>query len=378
MKILHLSSARITYRGGTEKVILELARRQSKKNQVTILQTNLYEEKVPFREVELKEGIEIITCKNDYFLKGFGYSGKFKKKLRSIWKDFDIVHIHGHGRFTSNFSLGYLYGKKPIIYSPQGFFHNKKNKLFKKIYNFLFKKRIQSATISTALTEVDYRLFRDLGVKKDSIRILPGGIDLKKFKEIDTDKINKFKKKYGLEKNTLLFVGRIHESKGLQYVLEAIEGIDCKLLIVGKDGGYKEILVKKSRELRVQNKVLFLGALDDVELVEAYFSSDIFILFSEWEGFGIVLVEAMAANLPVIASDRGSLPILIKNKQNGLIVEFKNLEKLRKAIKKLLTDKKLENKLIKNGRKTAEKYDWDIINKKVEKIYHEAIKKFRK
>ena len=74
MKILHISSARIDYPGGTEKVLWEIARRQVKKNKVTILQTNLYEEKKDFKKNEIRNNIKTITCKNDSFLGGFGYS----------------------------------------------------------------------------------------------------------------------------------------------------------------------------------------------------------------------------------------------------------------------------------------------------------------
>ena len=85
MKILHVSSARVDYPGGTEKVILEISTRQALNHEVTILQTNLYEENKKFEPVENRGDIKVITCQNDFFLGGFGYSSDFKKKLRKIF-----------------------------------------------------------------------------------------------------------------------------------------------------------------------------------------------------------------------------------------------------------------------------------------------------
>jgi len=375
MKILHVSSVPISYPGGTEKVIWELARRQAKKNKVTILQTNLYEEKKKFKRRYLKEGIEIITCKNDFFLGGFGYSREFVRKLKEIWANFDIVHVHGHGRFTSNFSLKFLHKKKPIIYSPQGFFHDKKNSFFKKMYNLIFKGRLRFATFSTGLTENDYKTFESLGIARESVRIIPCGIETEKFREVNKKNILKFKRKYGLSKKTLLYVGRIHESKGLQYVIKSIKDIDCKLLVVGYDAGFKKDLTHLIEKLDLGDKVIFTGKLGDEDLARAYFSSDAFVLFSEWEGFGIVVLEAMASGLPVIVSDRGALPTLIKNRENGLIAKFPNVKELEKQIKLLFENKKLNQKIKKSGQIFVKNFKYPKISKQYRKLYEKAIKK---
>ncbi len=377
MRILHISSVPVDYPGGTEKVIWELSKKQSVKNRTTILQTDLYESKPNFNKNQIKEGIEIITCKNNFFLGGFGYSKEFKGTLKKIWADFDIIHIHGHGRFTSNFSLKFLRGKKPLIYTPHGFFHNEKNSFFKKSHNLFFKNRLKYATFLTASTEMDYGSFNKLGISEDRIRVVPGGIEMSKFKKPSQRNILAFKKKYDLSKKTLLYVGRVHESKGLQYVVEAIKNIDCKLLIIGRDGGYVESLKKKIDILNIGDRVKFLGEVSDPVLITAYFSSEALILFSEWEGFGLVVVEAMASNLPVVVSNRGSLPFLVKNRQNGLVVKYKNVNELERSIVQILNNKKVRKELITAGKKTAQRFDWSTVNDNLEKIYHEAIKKFK-
>jgi len=363
MKILQISSVPVTYLGGTEKVIFELSKELAKKNEVTILQTTLYEKGKKFKREEEIHKIKIITCKNDFFLRGYGYSKEFKKTLKKIWKDYDVIHVHGHGRFTSNYVIRKLADKKPVIYTAHGFFHSSKSRRIKKVYNKIFKNNSKRVKIFTALTELEKRQYLKLGVPEKKIVIIPNGIDLKKFKKSKKKKY--FENKYP----TLLYVGRIHGSKGLQYVLNAIKDIKINFLIVGKDQGYRKILEIKARKNHLEGRVKFLGGVSNKELNEVYSSSDFFVLFSEWEGFGIVVLEAMGIGLPVIVSDRGSLPFLVKNEKNGYVVPFKNIKLLEEKIDYLLNNKKVAQTMGEDGEKVAKEYDWNKIIKKYEKIY---------
>ena len=372
MKILHISSARIDYPGGTEKIIKELSVRQAKRHKVVILQTNLYEEERLFDRIEERENIKIITAKNDLFLGGFGYSREFKKILKIIWKEFDIVHIHGHGRFTSNYSLKFLKNKKPIIYSGQGFFHDKKNNFFKKIYDKIYGKRLNNATFLTALTKLEINKIKNYGIDEEKIIIIPGGVDFEKISSVKES--GKLRKKYldSKKEKILLYVGRIHESKGIQYVLEAIEDIKIKFFIVGKDAGYKERLKEIIEKKRLKNKVRFFGEVDNEKLIELYNISDIFVLYSNWEGFGLVIIEAMAGGTPCIVSNKGSLPHLVENNYNGFVVN--DILELKQRILELTQDKDLRNILSRNSKEFAKKFGWDEIAKKYERLYLEALK----
>jgi len=375
MKILHISSVQIDYPGGTEKVIWELAKRQAKNHEVTILQTNLYQEKLKVVKEEVREGVKIITCQNDFFLGGFGYSKIFVKTLKKMWKDFDVAHIHGHGRFTSNFSMKFLNKKIPFIYSGQGFFHTKKHSFFKKVYDFFFASRLKNARFCTALTDLEKTKLLGFGIEKEKIKVIPGGIDFQKFhlKE-NKKKLKKYLFKKEFNKKVLLYVGRIHESKGLQTVIEAIKDMDLIFVIAGKDAGYKKILESKIKTLGIQNKIRFLGNISEEKLIKTYNAADLFVLFSDWEGFGLVVIEAMASGVPVIGSNNGALPLLIKNNYNGFIAE--NNEELKEKIKLTIKDKKLMKKLRKNSIKFAETFDWKNIVEMHVKLYMGALKEY--
>jgi glycosyltransferase involved in cell wall biosynthesis len=193
---------------------------------------------------------------------------------------------------------------------------------------------------------------------------------LGKFKKPSLGDLNSFRKKHHLNKKTLLYVGRIHASKGLQQVIESIKSIDCKFLIVGKDAGYKNILIKEIKEQGTENRVIFAENLNDEEVVKAYYSSDAFVLFSEWEGFGIVVIEAMAAGIPVVVSDNGALPYLVKDNKNGYV--SKSPEQLRTKIILALDKNK---KVMKNAKLFSRQFSWDNLNKKCELLYEKATKK---
>ncbi len=368
MKILQISSVPVTYPGGTEKVVLELSKELSKKHDVTILQTNLYEENKPFKENSKIGKIEVITCKNDSFMGGFGHSKEFKNTLKKIYKNFDLIHIHGHGRYTSSYALQLIGKRKPIIYTAHGFFHSSKGGKVKRIYNLLFRLLINKARFLTALTNLEEEEYTRLGAKRDNIKIIPNGIDLKKF-----TKGRKIKLSFDNKFPILLYVGRIHKSKGLQYVVQAIQDLDINLFIIGKDNGYQKELEKMIENLRLDQRVRFGGEVSQKKLIDSYKSSDFFVLFSEWEGFGIVVLEAMASGLPVVVSDRGALPVLIKQKENGLIAKFQDVRDLKEKINLLMKDKKLTSRIKKNEKQFVKRFDSKKIIKQYERLYEEAI-----
>lgn len=375
MKILNISSVPVTYSGGTERVIFELSKEFSKKHKVTILQTNLYEERKKIKKYSKIGEINIITCKNDKFLGGFGYSKEFKNVLKKIWKAYDIIHIYGHGRFTSNFSLNFLKNKKPLVYSAHGFFHDKRHQVFKKIYNIYFKKVLKKVQpFCIALTEIEKQQYLKFGIKKEKITIIPGGITCQKLK---IKNISKLKKEYfeGKEKDKImLYVGRIHESKGLKYIIQAIKNLDIKFIIIGKDTGYKKELEKLIKKEQVGKKVKFLGRLNEKELKEMYNLCNFFILFSSWEGFGLTVIEAMSAGKPVIVSDKGALPLIVENGKTGFIVKYPNIKELNTKIKFFIKNTSLIKSMGKNAEKFSKQFNWKNITKKHLDIYNKLTK----
>ena len=370
MRILQIASSYFPVIGGQEKVVYEISKGLVKRgHDVTILTTDLLVAKKNFPREEIVDRIKIIRLKNDFFLGGYGYSKQALKWLKKNYKKYDIVHSHGYNRHLSEFAIRFLWKKIPTIFSPHGFIHTKKNLLFKKIHDLTIGKFLRKANYCTALTKLDYKEYFKLGVKKEKIKDFPNGVDVKKFSKKDEKEIKKLKEKFG---KFILYVGRIHESKGLQYVVKALKDLNVNLVIVGEDAGYKKPLKEIIKDLGLRKKVFFVRGITNKTLISFYQTCKLFVLFSEWEGFGIVVIEAMAAGKPVIASDKGSLPYVVRNKKTGFVIQHKNIKLLKEKIKELLDDKKLRQTLGKQCKLEVKKYEWAEIIKRYEKLYENA------
>lgn len=185
------------------------------------------------------------------------------------------------------------------------------------------------------------------------------------------------------DKKGILYVGRLVDIKGVTYLIEAMKYVDANLYIVGdgplrqelEEQAYRQALEKDpgtkfckaaepiagSQGLKGKQygNVIFLGSKTHKELKTIYASADIFCLPSitakdgDQEGFGLVMLEAMASGLPVVASNSGGIPQLIRNGENGLLCEEKCVWQIADNISSLLDDRKTYKKLQKNGYTTV-------------------------
>ena len=192
-----------------------------------------------------------------------------------------------------------------------------------------------------------------------TIDVISNGVDIKKFtNQFNEIEKNNFKKDLGLsvEDRVVVTVSRLVYKNGVDILTESMKDVEARLLIVG-DGEDKEKLEKIVKDNNLENKVFFVGKVDPEEVPKYLWISDVFVRASRSEGFGNVFIEAMAASVPVIASNAGGISDFLKDGENGVASSF---EDLASDIKYLLNDKKLRDKLIVNGLKTADLYNWDI------------------
>lgn len=235
--------------------------------------------------------------------------------------------------------------------------------------NLLKKKTLKQAqkitVVSRELEEYIQRLYRN-----DNTSIIPMGCDTSAF-----DKINRVENFFGQgDKKAILFVGRLAEKKGVAYLIEAMKNIeDAILYIVGKGDLEDEL---RERAKIIEDKVVFIGPKTHQELPTIYASADVFVAPSitardgDKEGFGLVIIEAMASGVPVVASKSGGIVDIITDGENGLLCEEKNVRQLSDAIIRVLYDNELRERIIKNAKETA-----DINNyEKVGKRYYELMK----
>jgi glycosyltransferase involved in cell wall biosynthesis len=171
----------------------------------------------------------------------------------------------------------------------------------------------------------------------------------------DTDK--KLIKKNYLIKNKikLITVARLEKPKDYNTLFLALSAIKDKswTLDIFGDGSLRDSLELKSQQLGISDKVIFHGDCQDIE--QRLFASDIFILISQSEGFPISIIEAMRTGLPVIASDVGGIPEAVKQGENGMLINNKNIDSLVNAIEYFISNPKKIAKYGRNGRVKYEK-----------------------
>lgn len=216
-------------------------------------------------------------------------------------------------------------------------------------------------------------IMNDYNINDKRIFTIPNGIDADKFRILNVN--GEYKKKLKIpDEPFVLFVGRLDYGKGLVYLFKAFKMVldkipRLKLLIVG-DGVLRETLVNLGKELAIDEDVIFLGKVPEDDLIAIYNCSEVLVLPSLLEGFGIVLLEAMAAAKPCVATRVGGIPEVIADKETGILVSPGDPSALCDAIIKLLSDNNQRVKLGQNARKRVENtFTWDTIIKQVIDVY---------
>ena len=206
-------------------------------------------------------------------------------------------------------------------------------------------------------------------------RILPCGVDLQAFTRDQEVKI--INEKYHLkDKKVVIFVGRLTWEKGVEYLLKAANRIKGEIFIIGS-GVDKDRLEDFAKEKNLKN-VHFLGYFGKEyveELREFYKRADCVVLPSICdEGLGIVILEAMACETPVVATKKGGIPLAVKDGRTGFLVRAKSSKAIAKAVNLILKDEKLRNTLGRNARKIVEeRFDWLILRDRVMRYYGKAV-----
>jgi N-acetyl-alpha-D-glucosaminyl L-malate synthase BshA len=205
-----------------------------------------------------------------------------------------------------------------------------------------------------------------------AILVIPNGIDSESFENLSRESIRK-KLKIKEDENVITFVGTLRPVKGVKYLIRAIKLItkvngNVKLMLVG-DGEEREYVEDLVEELDLNECVKFIGRVQNEEVPEYMVASDIFVLPSLSESFGIVNLEAMASGLPIVATKVGGLPEIVKDGENGFLVEPKNPKQIAEGTLLLLRDNELRERISKNNKEKAKKYGWDGVVERLEEAY---------
>ncbi len=322
-----------------------------------------------------KEGIKVIrmNVKHKHDIRHYF---QLKKIIKT--EQIDILHAHVWNPASCRFALKIK--KIPILTTEHDPFKlgTVKN-LFKKSTLKNIKKIVTVSENNKKILEALYPLH------KEKIQIIHNGIDTSWWKSqllrlADEDYSEIKRSVFHANKDTLIIctIAELHERKGHKYLIEAIEKLiknfpNIKLVLIG-EGPERKNLETLIEKLELKRNIILIGR--QKEIPKLLKSSDIFCLPSRREAFGLVNAEAMITGLPVVASEAGGIPEIVKNEVTGYLVEKENSDALAEALKKLIISPEKRAQMGQAGKKRVlEEFDAKVMAQKYEDLYDKISKK---
>jgi len=346
---------------------------------------------VPESNPVIHRGIEIYYFKN---LSNF-LTYKYKIPLpllmpffiKNQMKNFDIIHLHGHRHFLSfviylfarKYQIPYViqtHGDLPYAYQESGDVTNFFKRPLKILIDFLFGKKIlKNAAKCIALTKIESDQYSRMGVPENKIVIIPNGIDISEYEMLPER--GRFRKKYGIgsEEKVILYLGRLHERKGIDFLINGflkfqLQYKNTKLVIAGPDDGFQDILIKQVKKLKIGDITIFTGPLSETEKLEAFVDASVLVYPGILEIFGLVPLEALLCETPVIVSDDCGCGEIIKDAMCGYSIRYNDVVGLSKMIRYVLEHPEANTKMTRAGRQyIKERLTWENVVNQVEDMY---------
>ncbi len=243
--------------------------------------------------------------------------------------------------------------------------------------NVEFLKRFVPSSVSQADRVIAISEFtkKDLaetyGVPEEKIIVAYPGVDRSEFYPRPTSEVEAVRRKYGIKKPYLLYLGTLEPRKNIPAILEAYAGLkekrDFGLVLAGKVGWLCEEVFEKIRALGLENEVITTGYVPPEDRPLLLSGAEVFLFPSFFEGFGMPVVEAQACGTPVITSNATSLPEAAG--EAAILVDPKSVEELRQALEKVLSSPRLREELRKRGVENAKRFSWSSSASKIISVF---------
>ena len=301
--------------------------------------------------------LDIIHTQTEFGIGTFG---------RIVSKQLDIPLVHTYHTMYEDY----------VYYLTKGYFKKSSKKLVEYLTRFYCDTTVSQLIVPTKKI---YTLFKEKYNPDEKINIIPTGMDIERFIDVDIDIVNKLKKKYKLEDSFVIgSVSRLANEKSVDKLIIEFSKLskkinNIKLLIVG-DGPEKKELKELVKQLDIESKVIFVGKVP-IEKVQYYYKlMNIFTTFSTTETQGLTVLEAMSSSIPVIAINDESFNVILNDK-NGYL--FNKYSEFNDYIIKIYNDNNLYNKLSKGALKIANENSKEAFGKKVYDVYLDVIKNYK-
>lgn len=356
-EIVHVTPAYPPNLGGMEKVVQSLASVQKQAGQIVSVITSKQKE-----SGLLKDNIQVTRLNNFTIANTRILPSLFFNLLRLNCNH--IIHLHLTSAFMPEivWLASKIKGFKYIVHLHMDMEPISQAGALLKIYKPLILKRVlRDASFVVVFTKEQLQSVKNkYGIEVSKIKVIPNGVENKFY--------NKSQRKLP-KKPRLLFVGRLEKQKNLPQFFNSLQGISEKYTttIVG-DGTLKSDLKTLAKNLKLKN-ITFTGRADGKKLLNYYKKSDMFVLPSEREGMPLVLLEAMAMGLPIVATNvTGNRDVVLNNK-NGLLAPLGDVKAFRSALLQSIANKRSYQEMSKTSRFMAEQYSWTKIADQFQKLY---------
>lgn len=323
--------------------------------------------------------IYAVPKKYFYPITGMSYSHfVFEYATKNIKPEPDL--IHAHFSYPDGYGMMKLAKKwrVPLVISALGTIERKV--AYEGTYTS--KQIIEAMNFADKILSVseDLKLhIVNLGINEEKVHVVPNGVDTKKFKPAGKAHARNLLN-LPQDKNIVLFVGALRKIKGVDYLIEAAENFvdsNTHLFMVGRDDGLRKNLEKRAHELKIADYIKFTGPVNHDDIPLWISASDILVLPSLSEGRPNVVLEALACEVPVVATNVGGIPELMVDGETGYLVPAKSPRELSRKINKLLEDKNRRENMGKLGRKSIiqKGLTWEAHAKMTVGIYSALLEK---
>jgi glycosyltransferase involved in cell wall biosynthesis len=388
MKILQVVPVFSDPFGGPVTVVRSISKELAKRHEVVVYTTTALDPKHDFDpHQEESNGYKVLYFRRTFktlchtgIIGQLNLSYSMMRSVNQNLREFDLVHVHSWQQFPD--IMVHHYAMKyniPYVLQVHGSIPKIGKKVLKTVYDIFFGKRIlNDASKLIALSAIESKQYLQVHVPKEKIAIIPNGVDFEEFAYLPPR--GAFKKKFGiaLDMKIILYLGRIHQTKGLDLLITAYSHLsndmkikDTMLVIAGPDDGYLGKAKELARSLNISHLVLFAGFLGSKDKQSALVDATVFATPSFY-GFPLTFLEACAAGTPIITTTFGDFLDWI----NGYVgyVTSPNFSELAEAMKCIICDDELRNFFSYNCRSiVASDFSAGRVTGLIEQVYHDVL-----
>ncbi len=368
MKVVHVT-LRFDAPGGVETNVRELSRRlRAAGDDVEVFASDLYDEASWDRRSNYRPVVDGVPVRRFAVRRRLVPALNLPMMVGLIDalsdSGADVIHAHSHryGHVLQAAAVARKTGIPLVIstsYHPADRRESARNRALLRLDDFAFgMTAYRVARAIVVQSELEASLLREFA-PADRLRIVPPGVDLEEWAHPNADRADGIE----LPSDYLLFVGRIASNKGLPNLIEALAAVPAPdrlpLVLMGSDWGERARLETLARRLGIAEHLRFLGHVPDRAGYRAVFRrARALVLPSEWEAYGFVLLEAMAARTPIVATAVGAVPEVLEHGRLGRLVPYSDRVALEAAIRQVTDDPGGTRQRVEDGARHVSRMDW--------------------